>query len=180
MRINSHSTLTDTDVREAIARAVFVHGQDIHLEELVTGTRGGIQFWCYSQNGKFSTGRNDSHGLKAATWTAYGYVIAELFSRDPNAHIGHYRGRDHFIRCIYSEQRRYILRQSLGVRGSSGVGSDCSFLSLLDTETACPDCDGSGIRTGIGEGYCGTCEATGTVSLLTQRYQEMQGNPDRW
>lgn len=30
----------------------------------------------------------------------------------------------------------------------------------------CPDCNGAGIRSGIGGGYCGTCEATGTVHII--------------
>jgi hypothetical protein len=34
---------------------------------------------------------------RAASWTAYGYVISCLFAHDPDARIGPYRGRADFI-----------------------------------------------------------------------------------
>lgn len=134
MRINSQSTLTMRDVIDAIHAAVFTHGQDIYLDEWSQGPRGAKNFYCAAEHGSYATGRNDNSGKRAASWTAYGWVIAELFTRDPNAHIGQYRGRDHFIRTIYGEQRRYIIRESLGVKSRSKIGADCSFLSLFDDD----------------------------------------------
>jgi hypothetical protein len=135
MRINAQSKLTETDVLIAISRTRGFHDQDIWLDEIHTGARGAITFYCESEHGKYSTGRNHPNGARAASWTAWGWLIAELFTYDPDAHIGTYRGRDHFIRCIYSAQRSYILRESLGVTNREGApGSDCSFLSLFSDE----------------------------------------------
>lgn len=133
MRINAASKLTLDDVRWAINTARGEYGQDIYLQEGWTGPRGQVQFWCNSAHGKYATGRNEDTG-RAATWTAYGYVIALLFTRDPDARIGHYRSRDHFVNCVYAEQNRYIVRESMNWprHRKEGPGSDCSFLSLLN------------------------------------------------
>lgn len=41
----------------------------------------------------------------------------------------------------------------------------------------CPDCDGSGIRSGIGQGYCGTCEATGRVETKPDHFYVIENTP---
>jgi len=123
MRINAQSKLTSEDVWNAVITARNEHDQDIHIQDLKVGTKGAIQFWCESLNGKYAIGRNDSAGHKAASWTAWGYVIAELFKRDPEARIGHYKNRDHFIeQCEDMANRRnqYQLR--------TDKGEDISFL----------------------------------------------------
>ena len=120
MRIQAGSKLTPADVQEAVSLAR-KRGRDIWIQEISQGSRGAITFYCESHWGKYAIGRNDSQGHKAASWTSFGWVIAELFTRDPDAIIGQYRGRDHFIRSIYGAQRHFIQRQSLGaVRGNKG------------------------------------------------------------
>lgn len=131
MRINAQSTLTASDVRSAIAKARHEHHQDIYLDELIEGSHGAIQFWCVSQNGKFSTGRSHPNGKRAASWTAYGYVIAELFKCDPDARIGRYRGVGHFEEVIYRARDSFYLRQSLGIRQRSDHGENIEFLELV-------------------------------------------------
>jgi len=93
-----------------------------------------VQFWCNSAHGRYATGRNEDTG-RAATWAAWGYVIAELYCLDPNAHIGHYRSRHHFITAVYQAQRAFIRRQQLGIRNRfDQAGGNCHFLSLFSDE----------------------------------------------
>lgn len=140
MRIQSQQIIAADDIHLAVSRARYEFNQDIWLDcdadgcaEITVGARGAIEFHCHSTWGKYASGRRDNpNGYRAASWTAWGYVIAHLFTVNPEARIGHYRSRDHFIRTIYGEQRRYILRHRLGLRGDTG--SDCSFLHLFTDE----------------------------------------------
>jgi hypothetical protein len=50
----------------------------------------------------------------AATWTEWGIVMAALFAVDPDATIGHYNGREQFIRITERD----------GLR----MGHDCPWL----------------------------------------------------
>lgn len=103
MRIKAGSELTIGNVYDAAARAN-LRGQDIHAHEVVQGKRGAITFYAYSLNGRYATGRND--GERAATWDAWGYLIAELYNLDPRATIGPYKNATDFIQKCASERDR--------------------------------------------------------------------------
>ena len=94
MRITSKTTLTKLDLYAA-ERYAQRFGNDIHIDSLAVSPRGAITFYCVSYNG---TRRCNGRDGFAATWSAWGYLIAELFNRDPSAIIGQYRGREDFIR----------------------------------------------------------------------------------
>jgi hypothetical protein len=99
-----HSDLIiSRDVWTAANRARRVHGQDIYVDdEMNCGSRkrnAAVSFRCFSEHGKRSTNPGTSRDrttYKAATWTAWGYVIAELFALDPKAIIGTYDGVEDF------------------------------------------------------------------------------------
>jgi hypothetical protein len=102
MKLHS-DTLTVGDVAEAAALARAQHGQDIYVAELVaTGSRrrrGGVSFRGFAEHGRYAT-NGAVHGVdrpRAATWSAWGYLIAELFRRDPAAIIGQYADVAAFI-----------------------------------------------------------------------------------
>ena len=133
MRINAHSTLTANDVRSAVTRARTEFDQDIYLDDISVGPKGAIEFYCASEHGKFACNRRNSD-TRAATWVAWGYVIADLYRRDPDARIGFYRGVNHFRTwCYECQEQFYNLRKSLSIRNrNGGNGSDVSFLDLTD------------------------------------------------
>src|ERR1700745_3459087 len=93
MRINAGSKITKDDVYLVVTYAR-KKGNDIWIEDIAVGPKGAITFYCSSLNGKRATNRGD--GARAASWTAWGYLIADLFKRDPNAVIGQYRGMKDF------------------------------------------------------------------------------------
>lgn len=140
MNIQAGSSITANHVHLAISKARYQHNQDIWLDSdrgVTVGKRGAITFYCHSTWGKFASGRHDNpEGYRAASWTAWGYVIAELFRVDPHAHIGHYASMAHFIDRCLDEHERYFLRQSLGVRGDTGA--DVSFLLLVTSPSDFP------------------------------------------
>lgn len=131
MRISATSNLTEQNVRDAVAFA-YRHGCDIHLDELSVSPHGAITFYCHSVNGRYSVGRNDSQGLRAANWNSYGWVIAYLFRESPSAHIGQYRGVSHFVEVVTQAHDSYLLRESIGMTNRPGChGESVDFLSLL-------------------------------------------------
>jgi hypothetical protein len=131
MRIYSN-TLTASDAEQAIYRARYTHGQDIwndgpvrQFASRTAGYRTGIEMFAQSVSGRWATGHAPiasgprDHLARAASWDAYGYVIALLFAKDPAARIGPYRGRDDFIEQVKAEAPRRR--------------SEAAFLSVLDT-----------------------------------------------
>ena len=103
MRIKTGNTLTRLDVYQA-AKAARDHGQDIYVYDVVQGTRGAITFHGYAYAGRYAANR--SNGQRAATWDAWGYLIAELYNRDTSAVIGPYKDASHFIEVCASERDR--------------------------------------------------------------------------
>jgi hypothetical protein len=106
--------LTEADVRTAVHDARQLDGADIMIEDLRTWTprshRNGIEMWLYADHGKFSTGRNQGPGprgeaARAASWDAWGHVIARLFAQDPDARVGWYDGVDDFITKVRQANR---------------------------------------------------------------------------
>lgn len=118
MKLHS-DTLTSADVESAAAIARSEHGQDIYITEIhACGSRSrarGLTFYCGSLGGRRATNRGD--GERAATWTAWGYLIAELFRRDPDAIMTYYKSAADFQDRT---QARYVPR-----------GGSNSFLEVL-------------------------------------------------
>lgn len=105
MKLHS-DTLRRHDVQEA-ARVAREHGHDIYVDEIAEcgskSRRRGITFYCESMDGPRA--RNGREG-RAASWDAYGWLIAELFNRDPSAIIGYYKSPSHFLlECRLSGER---------------------------------------------------------------------------
>jgi hypothetical protein len=95
MRIQSRTTLKEADVYAA-ARYARSKGHDIDVASIITAPRGGITFYCSSMYGKRAA--NGRPGERAASWTAWGWLIADLLKRDPNAIVGQYKGVEDFKR----------------------------------------------------------------------------------
>ena len=101
-------------VRQFRARQVTTYGLDNNDRPVRRTFRksNGVQFYAYSMGGKRATGHRaiGSYPLdgerRAASWDAYGYVIASLFRMDPDAVIGNYAGRDDFIRQVEEASRK--------------------------------------------------------------------------
>lgn len=111
------------------------HGQDFQIGEVLDcGSRKrahGVSFKGYALTGRYSTnsGIYGADSPRAATWSAWGYLIAELFKVDPHAVIGYYDGVADFERqcrethAHIAEGRAYDLpRYEIG------------FLNLLPAE----------------------------------------------
>jgi len=124
--------ITEGGLDSAFHQARSVNGADIYPVDVRTfrprrdGFTSGIQFYAESYSGNRATGHREigSYPLddvpRAASWDAYGYVIARLFLVDPDAVIGQYSGVEDFKRQVrqYAPYRR--------------PRSDAPFLSLLD------------------------------------------------
>jgi hypothetical protein len=100
--------ITEPDVQAAFADARRLDGADIHITDLRTfrpraGWRTGWEFFAGSVSGTRASGHRaiGSYPLdevpRAASWDAYGYVIARLYQVDPAARIGPYGSRGDFI-----------------------------------------------------------------------------------
>jgi hypothetical protein len=117
MRIHS-DTLTRDDFGRALADAgliadgVFLDGLMIH------GSRSrahGFEVRLAAMPGRDRNGkarrapnsgtRGSLAGVKAATYDEWGYWLAELYDRDPDAIAGYYKGRDHFHRTTRDAYR---------------------------------------------------------------------------
>lgn len=100
MRLHS-DTLTEADIRSACALAR-ENGYDVYVEGMVrTGSRSrrnGYTLYLESANGRRTTNRRGKSDSRAATWSAWGFVIAELFNRDPEAIVGQYDSPQDFHR----------------------------------------------------------------------------------
>jgi hypothetical protein len=123
-------TLTSTDVRTAFFRAQKENHQDIWPEAIrdfrPRGCAHGVEFFAYSHTGNQATGHRPvgSYPLdsvnRAPSWSAYGWVIAHLYTMDSQARIAGYKDVEEFISMCISEGKRR--RQ------------DTSFLSLVTEE----------------------------------------------
>jgi hypothetical protein len=104
--------LTETDIREALAKAKrrgnvdslvsFKEldrkgsykrsvGFEIRLAWYGTKVKGDGRRWSNS-----GTGGADTSGFYAATYDEWGWFIDELFNADPNMVFGHYKDRETF------------------------------------------------------------------------------------
>lgn len=123
-------------VQEAFLCARQLDGQDIWLDGMrsfnprKTVFRSGTEFWARSLNGKVASGHrpvgsyplsleNGSGVARAASWSAYGYVIARLYLVDPDAKIGKYGNAQDFM----DQVRAHVPR-----------GQHTRFLELLGHE----------------------------------------------
>ena len=113
MRIKSGNNFSLQDVREA-AKFAREQGHDIWIDELHVGKRGAITVYCESHTGNR---RCNGREGRAASWTAWGWFIADLFAKDPEATIGFYKGVEDFVK-----QCRQMGKYN---------GHSTSFLSLL-------------------------------------------------
>lgn len=105
MKIYS-DTITTVDIWRAFKDARDVHGQDIYLDggiRAFTPRAGGYGYEIFAESlhGK----RASAHGPigadpkwqpRAASWEAYGYVIAYLYNIDAAARIGWYKSAEDF------------------------------------------------------------------------------------
>ena len=98
-------------VHAAFRDARGIDQQDIHVVDMRTfsprgAERNGVEFYAGSSNGRRATGHRaiGSYPLsdvpRAASWTAYGYVIARLFALDPSARVSFYKSRADFIATV--------------------------------------------------------------------------------
>ncbi len=120
------NTLTEADVAVAFQEARALDGQDVFVTDVrsfrARKTSFGIEFYAEAMNGKQATGHRP-HGSyplagqpRAASWTAYGYVIARLYQKDPDAMIGRYGNAQDFADQVTSYTPR---------------GENTGFLALL-------------------------------------------------
>ena len=95
MRINASAGLTLSDVQGA-ARYARHRGHDIFIAEIERSPRGSITFYCESEHGRRASNRSGGRG-HAASWTAWGWLIADLFTRNPDATgVGFYKDIEDF------------------------------------------------------------------------------------
>lgn len=125
MKLHSN-ILTADDVHICAAVARKVHGCDIYVDEISEGgsrkAARRITFYAHSKNGKRA--RNGRQG-RAATWSDYGYLIAELYRRDPDAIFDYYANVDDFVsKCTEDAWRR--------AEYSRGEVVDPGFIALAE------------------------------------------------
>lgn len=132
MRINAGSKLTANDLYEA-ARVAREHGQDFHIEELAVSPRGAMTFYGESWSGNRRVNRQGRSDAYAAKWQAWGWFIAELFNRDPDARIGQYKGVADFVRQC---EEFHQARERYGFRTQDDPGRDISFLEHVKVVSA--------------------------------------------
>jgi hypothetical protein len=118
MKIHSN-ILSEVHVMNA-ARKARDNGADIDVYDLSShGSRkrnSRIDFYAKSENGKHASahggwGGSGNTTVRAASWSDYGYLMAELFRIDPNAIIGQYDGLDSFKDRCRSE---WLRRRNMG------------------------------------------------------------------
>lgn len=111
--------ITGSAVYEAALRARTEHGQDIYVEDL-SEKKGrkrahSITLYCGSEHGRYAVNRPQTawrgrDRTRAASWTAWGWLLAILFKQDPHAVMGEYDGAADFERqCLdmIEYRRRY-------------------------------------------------------------------------
>lgn len=113
------NVLNEQDVRNAFAEARKHNNADIWIDDVETfkprkssGFTNGVTFYAYSMNGNNPTAHRPigSYSLsnvdRAASWSDYGYVIAYLFTADPDAKIGHYVNVEDFMEKVVRYPRK--------------------------------------------------------------------------
>jgi hypothetical protein len=120
--------ITELDVRKAFQKARDTHDCDISIEDIRTWCPRaygyGVEVFAESLRGTRVTGHVPARACgprdgypRAASWDDWGYVIAELFSIDPQARVGFYDSRDDFVAKVRQYPRQ---------------GSDLAFLDVLE------------------------------------------------
>ena len=108
--------LTEDKVRRAFASARSC-GADIWMSDIRTwkprGHAYGTEFWAESHHGTKASAHwpladsgNRRNAPRAASWSAYGWLIAILFRDDPDARIGCYDGAAVFVAKVEQEAAR--------------------------------------------------------------------------
>jgi hypothetical protein len=135
MKIYSNA-IVPSSVYDAFRTARSVHQADIYAEDVRwftprrAGFARGVELFAHSHNGTRASAHasieeqrgSRDHLNRAASWDAYGYVIAYLYRLDAGAVIGPYRNREDFVRQVRAEAPRRR--------------SEAAFLSVLDTADA--------------------------------------------
>jgi hypothetical protein len=85
-------------IHEAFYFARVNDGMDIYYDDFSQFTPRkftmGYKLYGYAHEGKYASAHDSLY--KAATWEAWGYVIARLYAIDPNAQISFYNSAAHF------------------------------------------------------------------------------------
>lgn len=106
------NVLTLDDIHDATRGTPNVHYQDTYSREgwfvpvrefKPKRFARGFEFFL-SGSGKYNSAHDNQE--KSATWVEWGIVIAAIFAIDPNAQVGFYRNRSHFIDYTRSEAFR--------------------------------------------------------------------------
>lgn len=119
------NTITERDLWHAAAEVLRNDNQVIYLEDVrpfkprKTWTNG-VKFFA-TGNSPHATGHRAigsyplDHVERAATWSAYGYLIARLYLIDPSAKIGYYTSKGDFIAQCKSmwEHRQQYRRETI-------------------------------------------------------------------
>lgn len=115
MKIHSDS-LTIEDVVQCASICRAQHGVDIQIgEHVAVGSRkraSGITFKGYALAGRYACNSSvyGADDPRAATWSAWGYLIAELYRLDPLAIVGQYANVFDFVgQCesMHDARQRY-------------------------------------------------------------------------
>ena len=100
-------------VEAAFFEARTLDGQDIYAQDLRAfvprNFQGGVEFYAFSYSGKRASAHRPIGSydvVRAASWEAYGFVIARLYQRDPDAVISYYGNQRDFVRQIQDELDR--------------------------------------------------------------------------
>lgn len=125
--------LTDVDVFEAFNNARNLHNQviwsvDVRSFKPRSQYANGVEFFAEG-NSPHATGHRviGSYPLgsvsRAATWSAYGYVIAALYQKDESAKIGFYKSKQDFILSCMSQwsHRQQYKRETIDFLKLVGV-----------------------------------------------------------
>lgn len=121
MYIRSDLLVAD-DIRAAFADARQFDGQDIYITDMrefrPRGYARGFQLYAGALAGRNASAH--APDVKAATWDAYGYVMARLYKTDPGAKIASYANLAEFCRST----GQYIPRlMTAGFRALAGCVS---------------------------------------------------------
>lgn len=146
MYIKAGSKLTATDLHAAAHHIRQQYGQDFYIEEAVTSPRGALTFYGEAMHGTRRVNRQANSNAYAATWVAWGYFIAELFNRDPEATIGQYKGVEDFRRQCREAHDWFTRYGEDGgrKRPKDSLGSNIAF---LDTLTGVPSYERTGVAS---------------------------------
>jgi hypothetical protein len=103
--------ITEHDVSMAFIDAKYTDGADIYPVDISSfkprGHEYGVTFYAGSDHGvRLAAHRGDTYEFpRAASWDAWGWVIARLYLLDPDARIGNYRDVSDFIDKVTTSNR---------------------------------------------------------------------------